>query len=89
VVALRPLKAGIGEMKRLFVRPMCQSRGLGKALAEAVVEGARQEGYTALRLDTLASMVAAVALYSRMGFVEILGYPVNPVVGAMYLELAL
>ena len=76
-------------MKRLFLRPMFQGRGLGKAMAEAVVEGAQQEGYTALRLDTLASMVAAVALYRKMGFVEILGYTVNPVVVAMYLELAL
>ncbi len=89
VVALRPWGDGIGEMKRLFVRPMFQGRGFGKALAEAVVEGARQEGYSALRLDTLASMGAAVALYRNMGFVDIPAYTVNPVEGAIYLELTL
>ena len=76
-------------MKRLFVRPEFQGRGLGKALAEKVVEGARQEGYRALRLDTLSTMESAVALYRKMGFVEIAPYTVNPVDGAMFLELTL
>ncbi len=89
VVALRPLEEGIGEMKRLFVRPEFQGRGLGKALAEKVVEGARHEGYRALRLDTLSTMETAVALYRKMGFVDIAPYTVNPVDGAMFLELTL
>jgi putative acetyltransferase len=89
IVALRPWAYGIGEMKRLYVRPRFQGRGLGKALAETVVAAARQSGDRALRLDTLASMAAAVAIYRAMGFREIEPYTPNPVPGALFLELSL
>jgi len=89
IVALRPWADGIGEMKRLYVRPRFQGRGLGKALAETVVAAARQSGDRALRLDTLASMAAAVAIYRAMGFREIEPYTLNPVPGALFLELSL
>lgn len=89
VVALRPWGEGIGEMKRLFVRPLFQRHGLGKALAETVVLAARQAGYRALRLDTLPAMTAAVTMYRQMGFREIEPYTVNPVPGALFLELSL
>lgn len=89
IVALRPWAEGIGEMKRLYVRPRFQGRGLGKALAETVVAAARQSGDRALRLDTLASMAAAVAIYRAMGFREIEPYTLNPVPGALFLELSL
>lgn len=89
VVALRPWAEGIGEMKRLFVRPGFQGRGLGKALAETVVSASRQAGYRALRLDTLPSMAAAVGMYRAVGFQDIEPYTVNPVPGALFLELTL
>jgi ribosomal protein S18 acetylase RimI-like enzyme len=76
-------------MKRLYVRPRFQGRGLGKGLAETVVAAARESGDRALRLDTLASMAAAVAIYRAMGFREIEPYTLNPVPGALYLELSL
>ncbi|EFL53195.1 GCN5-related N-acetyltransferase [Solidesulfovibrio fructosivorans JJ]] len=88
-VALRPLAEGICEMKRLFVRPAYAGQRLGRGLAEAAVAGARERGYDAIRLDTLATMTAANALYQRLGFVPIPPYCDNPLPGALFYELKL
>ena len=88
-VALRPLSDKICEMKRLYTRPVFRKRGIGRALAEAVVSWGRSSGYQKMRLDTVASMKAARALYSSIGFEQIDAYCYNPLEGATYMELDL
>jgi len=88
-VALRALSPEIGEMKRLYVRPVHRGTGLGRALTEAVIQSARAKGYRKLRLDTLPQLTTAIAMYRTMGFCEIPKYNKNPYPGVHYMELQL
>jgi putative acetyltransferase len=75
IVALKPLAPGVGEVKRLYVVPAARGTGLGGVLLECAIDAACYRGYTHLRLDShRASMAAAIALYARLGFVEIPPY---------------
>jgi len=75
VVALKPLAAGIAEIKRLYVVPVARGAGIGRRLAEHAIAEAHAKGYERVRLDThRPSMSAAIALYRRLGFVEIAPY---------------
>ena len=89
--ALRPLDAtdypNASDMKRLYVRRAFRGFGLGRQLAEAALDAARQRGYACVLLDTLDDMESARALYTELGFVEIPPYYHNPIPGAHYLKV--
>lgn len=77
------------EMKRLYVRKGYRRSGLGRQLAEVVLDAARSAGYHCVLLDTLDDMESARALYVDIGFSEIPPYYHNPLPGAHYLKVDL
>ena len=77
------------EMKRLYVRPGFRGLGLGRMLAQALMDHAMRAGYSVMLLDTLDDMEAARGLYVALGFEEIPPYYFNPIPGAHYLKAEL
>ncbi len=91
--AMRPLDTcdytNASEMKRLYVRKAFRGFGLGRQLAERILDAARMAGYDNILLDTLDDMESARALYAELGFKEIPPYYHNPIAGAHYLKAEL
>ncbi len=67
-VALRPKMDTTCEMKRMYVRPAYQRRGLGRALCRRVITEAVTMGYTTMLLDTEISLLDAQSIYLSEGF---------------------
>jgi GNAT superfamily N-acetyltransferase len=80
------------EMKRLFVPDRFRGFGIGRKLSDAIIAGAREEGFTTMRLDTAAQMSEAVALYEAIGFkrcAPYIEYPARLMPHMVFMELAL
>lgn len=93
-VGVRALEGPAAEMKRLWVRPGSRRLGLGRALAEAAFDAARDLGYAEIRLTTLPdAMPAALAMYEGMGFARTEPFTdhshVGPAMRMFYLRLPL
>jgi ribosomal protein S18 acetylase RimI-like enzyme len=76
-------------MKRLYVRAAFRGLGIGRLLAEVILEHARLADYASILLDTLDDMESARALYEELGFEEIPPYYFNPIAGSHYLKASL
>lgn len=87
VVAYRTIGDGICEMKRMFVLPEFQGKGIGKALGLQLMAEATKAGFTSMRLDTHPWMITAQGLYEKLGFVETERYNDNPTEGIRFFEL--
>ncbi len=88
-VALRQLENEICEMKRLFVRSNFRGSGLGRRLALAIIDAARERGYKRIRLDTLPVQQEAHRLYESLGFYDIGPYYNSSIAESRFMEMML
>jgi len=73
-VALSEIDGQTCEMKRMFVDPRFQGRGIGRVLCEAIIQQARSMGYSSMRLETGIKQIEAQDLYRSIGFKTIKAY---------------
>ena len=66
--AVQPLGDGVGEIKRMYVRPAYRGRGYARLILAALEELAVERGYHTLRLETGRGLAAAVGLYQGAGY---------------------
>ena len=79
-VGIRPIidpELGIGEVKRLWVRPDLRRRGVAIRLMDAVLDEAVVRGYRQLYLETGPRQPAARQLYERLGWERVDEFPVG------------
>jgi ribosomal protein S18 acetylase RimI-like enzyme len=74
-------------LAELYVVPAARGRGLGRALMNAAIDFARDEGADYMDLGTAETDVAARALYESLGFSNREGKPDGPI--NYYYELEL
>ena len=75
------------EVKRMYIKPDFQGKGVGKMLMTNLIEEAETMNYKTIKLDTLGpKMPAAVGLYKSFGFKETAPYNYNPYEGVLYFE---
>lgn len=82
----------IAELESVAVRVEARRAGVGRALCGAVVEWGRDRGATVLELEARAGSAGTLALYERLGFVQVglrPGYYREPVDDAVLMALKL
>ena len=76
--AVQTIAPGIGEIKRVWTSPEARRLGVARQLLRALEEGARERGFSTVRLDTNRALAEARAFYLREGFREIPPYNDEP-----------
>jgi len=88
-VAIREQEYEVAELKRMYVKPGAQNKGIGNALLQEAILLAKKYMYKKIRLDTLSDMAPAIKLYRKSGFYSIPAYYFNPQKRAVYFEKSL
>ncbi|HUR87265.1 MAG TPA: GNAT family N-acetyltransferase [Solirubrobacteraceae bacterium] len=76
---LKRLPDGACEIKKMFVVPAYEGRGIARALLEELERRARGLGYEIARLDTGDRQSRAQRMYERAGYAPIENFNANPV----------
>lgn len=66
--AIRPLRPGVAEVKRMFVVQEARGRGVGRTILENLETFAKNFGYRSIRLETGLKQPEAISLYESAGY---------------------
>jgi putative acetyltransferase len=77
------------EIKRVYVTPALRGHGLARQLSHAIIDATRDRGYAELVLSTWEDNANAIALYRKLGFVEIAPFKTSPIPNLTYMGLGL
>lgn len=71
-VGLAPLRerngGGVGELRKMYLKPSYRGRGLGKRLLTHAIARAREIGFVRVELQTARVLEEAIGLYEKFGF---------------------
>ncbi|MCC7293995.1 MAG: GNAT family N-acetyltransferase [Phycisphaerales bacterium] len=70
-VGLVPIREGVCELRKMYLRPAWRGRGLGRRLLVHAIQQARELGFRRMELETAAVLTDAIRLYESFGFVPI------------------
>ncbi len=84
--AIRKIDDEICELKRMWVNPGFQQKGIGEKLLQECIKIANQLHYKLIRLDTLQRLEPAIKLYIKYGFVITTPYYKNPNADVVYMQ---
>lgn len=73
--AIRKLSEEIGEIKRMYIRPLYRGRGYGTQMLNNLLEKGREFGCSLVVLETSKFMTVAQHIYRSAGFSEREEYP--------------
>ena len=73
--ALRKLKEGTGEIKRMYIKSEYRGKGFGREMLQFLLNKCKEYGLSEIYLETGAFMTTAQILYRSMGFHQRKAYP--------------
>lgn len=86
---IREAELGVGELTRMFLKAPYRGQGVGRQMAEALIDFAREAGYASVRLGSNKRLEASHRLYESLGFRKIPAYEAGGDRYAYYMELTL
>src|SRR5690242_10771742 len=68
MIGVQHYEEGVGEIRRLRVKPDLRRRGIGSALVEQALKFCQERGYLKITLDTYVEREPAIKLFEKFRF---------------------
>ena len=68
------IELGVGEVKRVFVKPRYRRKGIAERMMEHLEKQAAECGFELLRVETGEKQPESIAMYQKLGYYDIDNY---------------